>query len=111
MCGCETQDDEDVLYSIVSGKRSASQRHVLAEAFSLHPKEEEYENACIYAAQYISRQLLFCWRYDKTLAPVVEFIQAITTISQGLSHADGQDQLSFVFEAIATTSIKTKEKS
>lgn len=111
MCGCETQDDEDVLYSIVSGKRSASQRHVLAEAFSLHPKEEEYENACIYAAQYISRQLLFCWRYDKTLTPVVEFIPAITTISQGLSHADGQDQLSFVFEAVATTSTKTKEKS
>lgn len=111
LCGCETQDDEDVLYSIVSGKRSKSQRQVLAEAFSLHPEEEEYDSACINAAQYISRQLLFCWRYDETLTPVVEFIPAITTISQGLSQADGRDQLSFVFEVIAATSMKKKEKS
>lgn len=111
LCGCETQDDEDVLYSIVSGKRSKSQRQMLAEAFSLHPEEEEYDSACINAAQYISRQILFCWRYDETLTPVVEFIPAITTISQGLSQADGRDQLSFVFEVIAATSMKKKEKS
>ena len=111
ICGCETQEDEDILYAIVSGKKARTQRDMLAEAFSLHPAEEDYEEMCVNAAQYMSRQLLFCWRYDGRFSPVVEFVPAITSISQGLSHAEGRQQLSFVFEAIATTAISKKEKS
>ena len=109
VCGCETEDDEDVLYAIVSSTKSGVQRSILAEAFSLYPQEDEEESARIHAAQYMARQLMFSWRYDESSPPVVKFIPAITSISQGLTQATGHDQLSFVFEAIATTAMRTRE--
>lgn len=109
VCGCETQDDEDVLFAIISSKKSGVDRSLLAEAFSLYPQEEQEENFRVHAAQYMSRQLMFSWRYDESTPPVVRFIPAITSISQGLTQATGYDQMSFVFEAIATTAMRTRE--
>lgn len=108
-CGCETEDDEDVLFAIINSTKSGVSRSLLAEAFALYPQEEEEENSRIHAAQYISRQLMFSWRYDESTPPVVRFIPAITSISQGLTQATGYDQMSFVFEAIATTAMRTRE--
>lgn len=110
VCGCESDDDEDALYALVSGKKSEASRTVLSEVFSLYPEEDKIDEVIIHAARYISRSLMFSWRYDEKTPPVVRFIPAITAISQGLSSAESMDQISCVFEAVATTSMTAREE-
>lgn len=102
VCGLDEKDYQ-VITAIIANKRHGVDKESLAEAYSLYPEQDEDSYDYRFFARFLARSLMFSWRYDQTHPPVVAYIPLVQAIASGASGADGLDQVSFIFEAIAAT--------
>ena len=101
-CGIFTKQDEDAI-SIALGIHKDRDSNITTHVYDLAPQEEDIDTIMKEASRFLAKNIFDTWKKDGIPQGMSQWVRPLSVISSGMSSADAYDQLSFVFDMIASS--------